>query len=60
MSEKEYIGEFSTTFKGRKPEEGDVLSRGSRKRNKAKGQTISGAAKMKAAYKARRAKKSSR
>ncbi|MFI3280984.1 MAG: hypothetical protein R3Y44_03310 [Rikenellaceae bacterium] len=57
MSNKEQpIGEYSVTFKGRKPEEGDVLIR-SKKRYRQKGEVISGAAKMRAAYKTRIAKK---
>ncbi|MFI3317333.1 MAG: hypothetical protein SNF93_07175 [Rikenellaceae bacterium] len=57
MSDKEQpIGEYSVTFKGRKPEEGDVLIR-SKKRYRQKGEVISGAAKMRAAYKKRIAKK---
>lgn len=50
------IGAFSVTFKGRAPEEGDVLIR-SKKRHRQKGEVISGAAKMRAAYKTRIAKK---
>ncbi|MFI3322756.1 MAG: hypothetical protein R3Y50_09565 [Rikenellaceae bacterium] len=57
MSEKEqYLGEFSMTFKGRKAEDGDIILR-TKKRNKPKGQTISGAAKMRSAYKKRMANK---
>lgn len=57
MSNKEQpIGEYSVTFKGRKPEEGDVLIR-SKKRHRQKGEVISGAAKMRAAYKTRMARK---
>ncbi len=57
MSNKDQtIGEFSITFKGRKPEEGDILIR-SKKRHRQKGEVISGAAKMRAAYKTRIAKK---
>ncbi len=50
------IGEYSVKFKGRKPEEGDVLIR-TKKRYKQKGEVVSGAAKMRAAYKTRIAKK---
>ncbi len=57
MSDKEQpIGAYSITFKGRKPEEGDVLIR-SKKRYRQKGEVVSGAAKMRAAYKTRIAKK---
>ncbi|MFI3248212.1 MAG: hypothetical protein R3Y39_03685 [Rikenellaceae bacterium] len=57
MAEKDRsIGEYSVTFKGRKAEEGDVLIR-SKKRHRQKGEVISGAAKMRAAYKTRMAKK---
>lgn len=57
MSEKEkHIGEYSVKFKGRKPEEGDVLIR-EKKRHRKKGEVISGAAKMRAAYKTRMARK---
>ncbi len=60
MSEKEEtvkpIGEYSVRFKGRKPEEGDVLIR-SKKRHRQKGEVVSGAAKMRAAYKTRIARK---
>ncbi len=57
MSNKEQsIGEFSVTFKGRKPEEGDVLIR-SKKRHRQKGEVVSGAAKMRAAYKKRMSRK---
>ncbi|MFR9523842.1 MAG: hypothetical protein SNH94_04635 [Rikenellaceae bacterium] len=57
MSDKEEpIGAYSVTFKGRKPEEGDVLIR-TKKRYRQKGEVISGAAKMRAAYKTRMAKK---
>ncbi len=58
MSNKEQqsIGEFSVNFKGRKPEEGDVLIR-TKKRYRQKGEVISGAAKMRAAYKTRMARK---
>lgn len=44
------------TFKGRKPEEGDVLIR-TKKRYRQKGEVVSGASKMRAAYKTRIAKK---
>ncbi len=50
------IGEFSMTFKGRKPEDGDVILR-SKKKHRQKGEVVSGAAKMRAAYKTRMAKK---
>lgn len=50
------IGEYSMTFKGRKAEEGDVLIR-SKKRYRQKGEVVSGASKMRAAYKTRIAKK---
>ncbi|MFI3281954.1 MAG: hypothetical protein SNG10_00310 [Rikenellaceae bacterium] len=50
------IGEYSVKFKGRKPEEGDVLIR-SKKRYRQKGEVVSGASKMRAAYKTRIAKK---
>ncbi len=53
---KQPMGEFSVTFKGRKPEEGDVLIR-SKKRHRQKGEVVSGAAKMRAAYKNRISKK---
>lgn len=61
MSEKDKskdksIGEFSITFKGRKPEEGDVLIR-NKKRHRQKGEVVSGASKMRAAYKTRMARK---
>ncbi len=60
MSEKEetvkLAGEYSVTFKRRKTEEGDVLIR-SKKRHRQKGEVISGAAKMRAAYKTRMARK---
>lgn len=57
MSEKDkFVGEFSMTFKGRKPEEGDVLIR-NKKRHRQKGEVVSGAAKMRAAYKTRMARK---
>ncbi|MFI3319400.1 MAG: hypothetical protein SNH01_01320 [Rikenellaceae bacterium] len=57
MSNKDQnIGEFSMTFKGRKPEEGDVLIR-TKKRYRQKGEVVSGASKMRAAYKTRIAKK---
>ncbi len=49
-------GEYSVTFKGRKPEEGDVLIR-TKKRHRQKGEVVSGASKMRAAYKTRIAKK---
>lgn len=52
-------GEYSVTFKARKPEEGDILAR-STKRHRPKGKALSGAAKMKAAYKARMAKQGRR
>ncbi len=50
------IGAYSVTFKGRKPEEGDVLIR-TKKRYRQKGEVVSGAAKMRAAYKTRMARK---
>ncbi len=50
------IGAYSVTFKGRKPEEGDVLIR-SKKRHRQKGEVVSGAAKLRAAYKTRIARK---
>lgn len=50
------IGEYSITFKGRKAEEGDVLIR-NKKRHRQKGEVVSGASKMRAAYKTRIAKK---
>ncbi len=53
------IGAYSVTFKGRKPEEGDVLIR-TKKRYRQKGEVVSGAAKMRAAYKTRMAKKGGR
>ncbi len=53
------LGEYSVTFKARKPEEGDILAR-STKRHRPKGKALSGAAKMKAAYRERMAKKSGR
>ncbi len=57
MGNKEQsMGEFSITFKGRKAEEGDVLIR-SKKRHRQKGEVVSGASKMRAAYKTRIAKK---
>ncbi len=57
MSDKDQaIGEFSITFKGRKPQEGDVLIR-SKKRHRQKGEVVSGASKMRAAYKTRIARK---
>ncbi len=57
MSNKEQVtGEYSVTFKGRKAEEGDVLIR-SKKRHRQKGEVVSGASKMRAAYKTRIAKK---
>lgn len=57
MSNKDQvIGEFSMTFKGRKPEDGDVILR-SKKRHRQKGEVVSGASKMRAAYKTRIAKK---
>lgn len=57
MGEKDRaVGEYSVTFKGRKPEEGDVLIR-NKKRHRQKGEVVSGAAKMRAAYKTRMAKK---
>ncbi len=51
------LGEFSMTFKGRKPEDGDIAPQGKKKRYRAKGEVVSGAAKMRAAYKTRIAKK---
>ncbi len=61
MSDKESksLGEFSMTFKGRKAEDGDVVIR-SKKRHRQKGEVISGASKMRAAYKTRMAKKGSK
>ncbi len=60
MSEKESnapsIAERTITFKGRKPEDGDVLIR-NKKRHRAKGEVVSGASKMRAAYKTRIARK---
>lgn len=57
MSNKEQpLGEYSVTFKKRQPEQGDIILK-ERKRYKPKGKTLSGAAKMKAAYLKRRAKK---
>ncbi|MFI3263566.1 MAG: hypothetical protein R3Y26_11780 [Rikenellaceae bacterium] len=53
------LGEYSVTFKAGKPQEGDVVIR-TKRRTKPKGQTINGAAKMKAAYRARVAKKSAK
>ncbi len=54
------IGEYSVTFKGRKTiEDGDVLIR-SKKRYRQKGEVVSGASKMRAAYKTRIAKKGSK
>lgn len=50
------IGEYSKTFKKRKPEEGDVLIR-TKKRYRQKGEVVSGASKMRAAYKTRIARK---
>ncbi|MFR9603368.1 MAG: hypothetical protein SNG02_05795 [Rikenellaceae bacterium] len=51
------MGEYSVTFKGRKTkEEGDVLIR-TKKRYRQKGEVVSGASKMRAAYKTRIAKK---
>ncbi len=50
------IGEYSVRFKGRKAEEGDVLIR-SKKRYRQKGEVVSGASKMRAAYKTRIARK---
>ncbi len=50
------MGEYTVRFKGRKPEEGDVLIR-SKKRYRQKGEVVSGASKMRAAYKTRIAKK---
>lgn len=50
------IGEFSVTFKGRKPEDGDIAPLG-KKRYRQKGEVVSGAAKMRAAYKTRIARK---
>ncbi len=52
----QYIGEFSITFKGRKPEDGDIAKQG-KKRYRQKGEVISGASKMRAAYKTRIARK---
>lgn len=61
MSKKEQIdgplGAHSAVFKGRKPEEGDVILR-VKKRYRPKGKALSGAAKMKAAYLAKRTKRS--
>ncbi|MFI3327748.1 MAG: hypothetical protein SNH79_00585 [Rikenellaceae bacterium] len=62
MSEKENkaaqsLGEFSMTFKGRKPEDGDIAPQGKKKRYRAKGEVVSGASKMRAAYKTRIANK---
>ncbi len=54
--EKSPAGQYSVTFKGRKPEEGDVLIR-SKKRHRAKGEVVSGASKMRSAYKTRMARK---
>ncbi|MFI3302732.1 MAG: hypothetical protein SNH35_03600 [Rikenellaceae bacterium] len=63
MSENEKptksIGEYSVNFKKRKPEEGDVLIR-TKKRYRQKGEVVSGAAKMRASYKTRIAKKGQR
>ncbi len=57
MSDKDKsIGEYSVTFKGRKPEDGDIQMK-SKKRYRQKGEVVSGAAKMRAAYKTRIAKK---
>ncbi len=60
MSEKENnapsLAERTITFKGRKPEEGDVLIR-TKKRYRAKGEVVSGASKMRAAYKTRISRK---
>ncbi|MFR9620428.1 MAG: hypothetical protein SNH63_04300 [Rikenellaceae bacterium] len=57
MSDKESksIGEFSITFKGRKPEDGDIKLN-TKKRYRQKGEVISGAAKMRAAYKTRKSR----
>ncbi len=61
MSEKDKqnqsLGEFSMTFKGRKPEDGDIAPQGKKKRYRAKGEVVSGASKMRAAYKTRIARK---
>ncbi len=57
MSDKDQpIGAYTVKFKGRKPEEGDVLIR-TKKRYRQKGEVVSGASKMRAAYKTRIAKK---
>ncbi|MFI3330237.1 MAG: hypothetical protein R3Y38_00355 [Rikenellaceae bacterium] len=53
------LGEYSVTFKARKKEEGDVLLR-EKKRYRPKGKALSGAAKMKAAYRKRMAKATGR
>ncbi len=60
MSDKDqHIGAYSVTFKGRKAEDGDIEKPNSKKRYRQKGEVISGAAKMRAAYKTRIARKGS-
>ncbi|MFI3315047.1 MAG: hypothetical protein R3Y04_05235 [Rikenellaceae bacterium] len=50
------LNENEVIFKARKPEDGDIILR-TKRRTKPKGKTISGAAKMKAAYRSRMSKK---